>query len=239
MPWRESAVSCIWSLTLKSTRIVSGDRGSSPLTRAGVCRAGNLLFSGSQIQDWKPFFSFDNLSSEAGKYATSRDPLLLDLTETLKETVQHNQEVLDGKATAMNRAMAALGGSRLLVAYGAPMGRLLPGCIRYKQTEPPECLFHFQESGLVGADRHQVHVRVRVKSPSAREPPRMTRVGFRHSCISRVMARPTGSGVVRTGLMQTQSDLRREITSSWTVGHSYAIPSPSASRMDSYSGCYP
>lgn len=62
-----------------------------------------------QIQDWEPFFSLENLSSEVRKYATSRDALLWDLAETLKEAVQHNQEVLDGKATAMNWAMTALG----------------------------------------------------------------------------------------------------------------------------------
>ena len=81
------------------------------LTLWGLGFAGLVTscFQVLKIQDWKPFFSLDNLSSEAGKYATSRDALLWDLADTLKEAVQHNQEVLDGKSTAMNWAMAALG----------------------------------------------------------------------------------------------------------------------------------
>ena len=72
---------------------------------------GGLLFSCLlvlQLQRWQAYISPEALSREVEKYARSRDSIVQDMGEALKEAVQHNQRVLDGKATAMNWAMTAL-----------------------------------------------------------------------------------------------------------------------------------
>ena len=70
-----------------------------------------------QVQPWRSFSSLEDLAEQVEMGANTRDYILWCLAENFKVASEHNEKVLNGKATLMTIAVSALFGKIAAVIF--------------------------------------------------------------------------------------------------------------------------